>query len=172
MDTDIKLPIEGLEQVSFEEAIYTALTALPGVSNARIDAENQTLLIHYDSDQIDLVDICDTVQKAGGTLPVEKVKIKVRGMSCMGCVARVAGALADVTGVLEADVQLSRGSAGVSFVRGLVSPQSLEQAVRDAGYQPGGLEPFAGLDEQKMQESVQEYPVSRFDRLKRLFQRG
>lgn len=59
--------------------------------------------------------------------------LKVEGMSCGHCVGRVQKALADTPGVLEATVDLDRGSAKVR-TSGNVPPAQLIAAVEKAGY--------------------------------------
>lgn len=64
---------------------------------------------------------------------MEKITIKVEGMSCNHCVNRVKKAVAGVSGVKNVEVSLEEKSAVVEFD----APATLEQikaAVTDAGY--------------------------------------
>lgn len=63
-----------------------------------------------------------------------EVTIRVGGMTCVSCAAHVEGALADVQGVVRADVRLAEGRAAVVFHPELVSLADLEQAVARTGY--------------------------------------
>jgi copper chaperone CopZ len=80
---------------------------------------------------------------SGGTASTEttisdgqqQIVLKTDGMSCEGCAATVQQALLKVPGVTHADVNYSRSEAVVTMEKCCpVSPVSLIQAVRDAGY--------------------------------------
>ncbi|MCM1368376.1 MAG: cadmium-translocating P-type ATPase [Roseburia sp.] len=62
---------------------------------------------------------------------IMKVKLKVEGMSCMHCSARVKSALEAVDGVKSADVDLKKG---VATVKGEFDAEAAVKAVKDAGY--------------------------------------
>ena len=59
----------------------------------------------------------------------------VKGMGCAACVARVQGALQEQKGVREANVSLASNLARVDYDPSVCSPEGLQKAVRDAGYE-------------------------------------
>jgi len=61
------------------------------------------------------------------------VALTISGMSCQHCVRAVREALDAVAGVSASQVDI--GSAQVSFDPALVSVATIEDAVRDAGYE-------------------------------------
>jgi len=80
-----------------------------------------------------------------------KSVFRVYGMTCASCVVRVEKALAEMPGVVSANVNLASGTALVEY-EGDVSPAELKRAVADAGYELGaevGLEGMglAAVDE-------------------------
>lgn len=63
---------------------------------------------------------------------MEKI-IKIKGMSCAHCAARVKQALSAVEGVTEAEIDLKKKCA---FVKGEnLSEKALGEAVTEAGYE-------------------------------------
>ncbi|MBC1421045.1 CopZ family metallochaperone [Listeria seeligeri] len=66
---------------------------------------------------------------------MEKLTLKIEGMTCGHCEARVEKALAEVDGVTNAKVSLEEGTATVEFETGKVTEDSLIDAVEDAGYE-------------------------------------
>ncbi|CAM2362085.1 heavy-metal-associated domain-containing protein [Listeria seeligeri] len=66
---------------------------------------------------------------------MEKLTLKIEGMTCGHCEARVTKALAEVDGVTNAKVSLEEGTATVEFETGKVTEDSLIDAVEDAGYE-------------------------------------
>jgi copper chaperone len=67
-------------------------------------------------------------------MTMDKVTLKVTGMSCMGCVSSVRQALATKAGVTAVDVSLERGEVTVSYDPDHVSLPELRAAITEAGY--------------------------------------
>jgi Cu+-exporting ATPase len=63
-----------------------------------------------------------------------RTRLRVEGMTCGGCVARVETALRSVPGVVDARVDLTTGVAVVQADRGAASRRELIDAVRRTGY--------------------------------------
>ena len=62
-----------------------------------------------------------------------KITMKIEGMMCGHCEARVKQTLEAVEGVAKADVSHEKGTAIVTL-NGDVSPETLKQAVEAQGY--------------------------------------
>jgi copper chaperone len=62
------------------------------------------------------------------------VRLKVSGMTCEHCVAKVEKALTGTAGVWSAFVDLDGGTAEVDFDDGKVQAEGLAQAVTAVGY--------------------------------------
>ena len=56
------------------------------------------------------------------------------GMSCAACAARIDKTLRKQTGVVEVSVNYAAATATVKYDSAVCSPEQLQQAVRDAGY--------------------------------------
>ncbi len=63
-----------------------------------------------------------------------KVNLKIQGMTCNHCVMRVAKALKAVPGVQDAQVDLQKAEAAVTYDDTKVSLDKLSFAVVEAGY--------------------------------------
>ena len=66
---------------------------------------------------------------------METATIKVKGMTCMGCVSSVKRVLQGMGGVSAVDVSLENGEAKVQYDPGVTQPAALKTAVSDAGYE-------------------------------------
>lgn len=66
---------------------------------------------------------------------MEKLTLKIEGMTCGHCEARVTKALEEVVGVTNAKVSLEEGTATVEFENGKVTEDTLIDAVEEAGYE-------------------------------------
>jgi copper chaperone len=65
---------------------------------------------------------------------VETATLKVKGMTCQGCVASVTRVLKAVPGVRDVQVTLEPGTAKVSYDAAQASVPALKAAIEDAGY--------------------------------------
>jgi copper chaperone len=63
-----------------------------------------------------------------------KATLKIQGMTCNHCVMRVAKALKATAGVQDAQVDLQKGQAVVTYDDAKVSLDKLSFAVVEAGY--------------------------------------
>ncbi len=66
---------------------------------------------------------------------MESMVLKVKGMSCGGCVKCVTNVLQALPGVAKAEVSLERGEAKVDFEAGKATREAMVQAVADAGFE-------------------------------------
>jgi len=67
--------------------------------------------------------------------------LRVEGMTCAGCVARVESVIDNVPGVETANVNLATGRAAISYIEGVSSDADFRQAISAAGY---GVSDFEG----------------------------
>ncbi|KZE31670.1 copper chaperone [Crenobacter luteus] len=65
---------------------------------------------------------------------MEKVVLKVAGMSCGGCVDSVKAALLALPGVRSVEVELAEGRVVVERDTGLPALETLAEAIGDAGF--------------------------------------
>ena len=72
-------------------------------------------------------------------IPVKSAVIRIQGMKCPNCVGKVQAALAATAGVAQAQVDLPRGEASVTFNPAVVSIARLMDAIAKAGFEPTGF---------------------------------
>ena len=138
--TDLSLPVHGMNCTSCAAHVENAIRQLPGVSQVKVDLKAERANITYDSHQVDLLEFQHAVTQVGYKVPTAEITLTVKGMSCLSCSSHVGSALGDLTGVLQANVNLDKGTAQVIYVPELVSSLHMEQAVREAGYQASAAE--------------------------------
>ncbi len=73
-----------------------------------------------------------------------EARFGVHGMTCAACVARVERTLGKLPGVEEATVNLATETAKVEFAPETISLEAIQNAVRDAGYEPLAVDSDAG----------------------------
>ena len=77
---------------------------------------------------------------------MEKMSIKISGMSCSSCAQRVEKALTQVEGVQKANVNLPMEKAYVEYDPQLVSEEQLLSAVENTGFGSALLDPAGGVE--------------------------
>ena len=65
---------------------------------------------------------------------MEKIELKVEGMTCGGCVKSIQNALNGRKGVDTAVADLEAGTVAIEFDGKLIQRSTLEQAIVDAGF--------------------------------------
>ena len=126
------LPIEGMTCASCVARVERSLKAVAGVVDATVNLATESATVMAVPD-IDLPVLATAVENAGYAVGETSFDLKVEGMTCASCVARVEKALKSVPGVRVAEVNLATESASVRTVVG-VDIAALSTAVAKAGY--------------------------------------
>lgn len=69
---------------------------------------------------------------------MDTVVIKIKGMTCMGCVKSVTNVLQPISGVASVNVSLEQGSATISYDAAQANVSQFKSAIEDAGYEVAG----------------------------------
>lgn len=65
---------------------------------------------------------------------MQTTTIKIKGMTCMGCVNSAEKVLEKITGVISAEVSLDQEQAVIQYDAAKSSIAQFKQAIRDAGF--------------------------------------
>jgi copper chaperone len=65
---------------------------------------------------------------------MEKITIKVEGMTCGGCVSSIQKALGEHAGINRTDADLDAGTVNVEFDSATIQRTAIEQAIVSAGF--------------------------------------
>jgi Cu+-exporting ATPase len=124
------VPILGMTCASCVGRVEKAIKAVPGVQSAAVNLASE----HAQVQGGDPVVVAEAIRSAGYT-PVERlIELKIDGMTCASCVARVEKALRQVPGVIAASVNLATERASIQTVGAAASPNDLVAAAARAGY--------------------------------------
>ncbi|MBS3805047.1 MAG: copper-translocating P-type ATPase [Oleiphilaceae bacterium] len=145
----IDIGIEGMSCASCVGRIERALDKIPGVSEARVNLANGKATVAF-AEPATAGTLADAVQDAGYKPRLKSVEIPVAGMNCGSCVSRIERALNKQPGMIRASVSLTTAKAFVEFLSDTLPLASIQQAIRDTGYEPQESENSAQpLDEDK-----------------------
>ncbi|MGH2395663.1 MAG: copper ion binding protein, partial [bacterium] len=131
----VDLPVEGMSCASCVARVEGGLQKTPGVTAANVNFAAERATVAFDPARIGVPELVAAVHGSGYSVPRERLVIPIAGMSCASCVTKVEDALRATEGVLSASVNLAREQATVEYIPGVVPPEALRRAVRDAGYE-------------------------------------
>jgi len=130
------IPVTGMTCTTCAATIEKGLAETPGVEQAKVNFASEKVSIEYDPSKVELSTLRSTISELGYGMATRKSIFPVSGMTCASCVAHVEQALAGVSGVISANVNLASEKATVEYVEGL-EIADLRQAVKQAGYELG-----------------------------------
>lgn len=132
--------ISGMHCVSCAQSIEKALKDQEGVINANVNFATEKATVDYDTTKVNLDQLGKTI-RATGYIPVgigeertREISLKITGMTCAACAAKVEKALSSLKGVKRASVNLATEKATVEYIPKLATLMDLRKAVQDAGY--------------------------------------
>ena len=113
--------------------VEKALQAVDGVHEAQVNLASESATIRADG-SLKAGDLALALENAGYPAEVNTFRFSIENMTCASCVGRVERALADVSGVVSADVNLAKEEATVRVIGTSVSPSDIIQTSNAAGY--------------------------------------
>ena len=129
--TELQLPVGGMTCASCVARVEKALARVSGVQAASVNLATETATVRASG--VDARALVDAVRRAGYEVPMREWRLRIDGMTCASCVARVEKALARVRGVQAASVNLATETAQVVALAN-VPVDDLVAAVARAGY--------------------------------------
>ncbi|MDO5658899.1 MAG: heavy metal translocating P-type ATPase [Paracoccus sp. (in: a-proteobacteria)] len=126
----IEIPVTGMSCASCTGRVERVLNAQPGISEA--SANLATGRVRMRAEGAALAPALAALSNAGFPAELQTTRLKIEGMSCASCTARVERVLRAQPGVTEASVNLATHSAHVTHSG--ANPDQLAQAVTAAGF--------------------------------------
>jgi Cu+-exporting ATPase len=153
----LTLPITGMTCASCSSKVQESLSKVTGVDEAAVNLATERATVRI-SGEVESAALVKAVQDTGYDVPTDTIILPIGGMTCASCVSTVEGALSDVRGVTQANVNLATERATVTYIPGVTGLSDFKKAVDKTGYQVLELESTEGedeidQDERKMQEA-------------------
>jgi Cu+-exporting ATPase len=146
----ITLQVTGMTCASCVMRVEKSLKAVPGVQEASVNLATEEASVSADA-SVDAKALAAAVRKAGYDVATQDVELKIEGMTCASCVARVEKALLKVPGVSAASVNLATEKAAVKALS-TVAVSALKAAVEKAGYTATELQDEKPNDARRLPE--------------------
>ncbi|MCL6639424.1 MAG: heavy metal translocating P-type ATPase [Firmicutes bacterium] len=140
--------------------VERGLARMPGVLGAQVNLATETATVEYDPVAVGPADFVQKVEQLGYNVPTEKLELKISGMTCAACSARVERRLKSTPGVLSAVVNLAAEKAAVAYNPAETTPAGLINAVVLLGY--GARPAAADTPDREAAERAREMKKQRF----------
>jgi len=143
---EIELQISGMHCATCALTVEKGLSSTPGVLASSVNLATGKARVTYDPSQASLSDLTKAVEKSGFSVELEKIVVRVGGMTCASCVQTVTRALRALDGVVSVTVNPATERAYISYNPSLIDIRKIRDAIQNAGYQ------FLGTDRDEMNE--------------------
>lgn len=140
MNKKDSLKITGMSCAACATRIEKGLNKLEGVNSANVNFAMEKATVEYDDKQIDAQKFEDIINKLGyGIIKEEainenKAELKLTGMSCAACSAKIEKKLSRLGGVSKANVNLTTEKATIEYNPSEIKVSEMIKAVQALGY--------------------------------------
>lgn len=131
----ITLQIAGMTCAACVSHNEEALSALPGVTRAVVNLATGKANVEYDPDKVTLDDMRKAVADVGYEVILDKVQLKIGGMSCQACASNIESAVGSLPGVGRTTVNFAAGSASVEYAPEVTSLDEIRKTIQEIGYE-------------------------------------
>ena len=132
-ERQLSFPVEGMTCASCVARVERSLVKVPGVSEASVNLATEAATVRADP-SVSLDTLRKAIEGAGYSVGEQTIPLRIDGMTCASCVARVEKALKRVPGVISADVNLATETAEVKWASRDADAGKLVAGVEAAGY--------------------------------------
>jgi Cu+-exporting ATPase len=142
--------------------VQKVLSGLKGVENAAVNLAAESATIYYRPSETKVDDFVKAVKDLGYGVPVSKISIPIKGMTCASCVKRVQDALSSLNGVISESVNFASEQASVEYIPAIASIRDFKKVVRDAGYDIVAVTEGEDVVEKEKRERESEFRKLKF----------
>ncbi|WP_051273584.1 heavy metal translocating P-type ATPase [Desulfotruncus alcoholivorax] len=130
----LTVKIAGMSCAACAARIEKTLAKIPGVESAGVNFAAETATVDYLSELVSPENILDKIKEAGYRPVTGRTELKLSGMSCAACAARIEKGLNKLPGVTRAAVNFATEKAVVEFNPAEIDVPQIKKAVADIGY--------------------------------------
>lgn len=140
MDKKQSIKISGMSCAACAARIEKGLNKLEGVKFANVNFAMEKATIEFDDKKIVPEKFNETIEKLGFGVIKEaiakgsKAELKITGMSCAACSAKIEKKLNKTEGIEQANVNLATGRASVEYDISKIKISDILKIIQDLGY--------------------------------------
>ncbi len=157
MDRKESFKISGMSCAACAARIEKGLNKLEGVKQANVNFAVEKATVEFEDTVVNSSRIGEAVKKLGYEAIKEdvnqtKIELKITGMSCAACSAKIEKRLNKAEGVVKASVNLATEKASIEFDPAKVKSADLIKTVEALGYKAEKIENIAEDREKEQRE--------------------
>jgi Cu+-exporting ATPase len=145
----LTVKIKGMSCAACSSRIEKALSRMPGVLDASVNLAVETATMEYLPDAVTPDQILGKIVATGYRPVLESIELKISGMSCAACSARIEKGLNKLPGVARAAVNLATEKAVVEFNPAEIDVMRIKKAVDDLGFRAAPAEDREAVDSER-----------------------
>ncbi|CAG7649731.1 Copper-exporting P-type ATPase [Paenibacillus solanacearum] len=157
------LQITGMTCAACANRIEKGLKKISGVSEANVNFALERASVTFDPQQVDIAQMEQSIAKLGYGTVKEAVELRLTGMTCAACAARIEKGLNKLPGVSKASVNFALETAHVEYNSAQVSIGDMQRKVEQLGYKAfvkEELEDASGHREQEIARQKRKFIAS------------
>ena len=128
------MPVTGMTCANCSLTVERNLKRMEGVTEASVNLATEKASISFDPASVTEGQFLALIRDIGYDVPTAKAELPVTGMTCANCARTIERALGRLGGVVAVDANYATERASVEYLPGVVSLVTIQQAIRDAGY--------------------------------------
>lgn len=145
----VNMNISGMSCAACAARIEKGLSRLPGVDKATVNFAAEKALVVYDPKQTGLKDFARKIEALGFSIAADHVELKISGMSCAACSARLEKNLQGLAGVYGATVNLAAEKATVEYNANVLTLDQIKERVKKIGFEAHNVASASEVDREK-----------------------
>jgi Cu+-exporting ATPase len=126
--------VSGMTCAACSSRIEKRLNKVEGVHKAAVNLAVEKAAVEYDVKRVSPEQLIEVIRDTGYDVVLDKVELRLKGMTCAACAARLEKALNRLDGVVKASVNFAMGNATVEYNASQVTVGDMIKAVQRAGY--------------------------------------
>jgi Cu+-exporting ATPase len=126
--------VSGMTCAACSSRIEKRLNMVEGVHKAAVNLAVEKATVEYDVNRVSPEKLIEVIRDTGYDVVLDKVELRLKGMTCAACAARLEKALNRLDGVVKAAVNFAMGNATVEYNASQVTVRDMIKAVQRAGY--------------------------------------
>src|SRR5574342_554232 len=131
----LTLPITGMTCANYVATVERNLKKLDGVQSAVVNLSSERASVEYEPTKLQLSDFIARVNRAGYGVATGEADLIIKRLADDNDARRLEKALANLEGVLEAQVNYTTEKARVKYVPTIITQAELRRAVAGAGFE-------------------------------------
>jgi len=130
----LELTVGGMTCPHCPPMVGKALSAIDGVTVARVNLASGRAAIDYDPGRVRVIDLVNAIRGAGYVPGTATIRLRIASMHCASCVTKIESALHRTPGVIAARANLGTAAVDVEYDPETIDFAGMRRAIEDAGH--------------------------------------